>query len=469
QFHDIIPGTSITPVYEESQAQYAEVRELAEGVLARALTAVAHAHQVSTLLINPNSHALRSLVFIPDSFRLQPPYGSQPVEGGFLLQAENLPPYAIQPLADSAFALHPLDVSPRCLENDFLRVEFNDDGDIVRLYDKETAREVLPPGAVANQFQAFEDRPKSWDAWDIEIYYDDKVWLAEPAESITVVETGPLRATLEIRRRILNSTYTQRVSLCHFSRRLDFETHIDWQEKHTLLKAAFPVDVLTPTASYEVQWGYVERPSHRNTSWDWARFETVAQKWVDVSEGDYGVSLLNDCKYGHDIQDAAPGGAIMRLSLLRGSTRPDPQADQGAHTFCYSLLPHDGRLSTPTIAEAYALNNPPFAFQATGGQTPATSALPSAPEALSLVAVSPDNVVIETVKPAEDGRGLIVRLYESQRRRGPITLRTGFALAAAWRTNLLEEDQEELDVAEDTVRLGIRPFQILTLRLLPKV
>jgi alpha-mannosidase len=467
QFHDIIPGTSITPVYVESQAQYAEVRQLAEGVISEALTAVSHAMQSPTLLINPNSHPLRTLVFIPDSFHLEPPYGSQPTEGGFLIHADELPPYSILPLNGRGFQLHDLDISPRHLENDFLRVALNDAGDIVRIYDKEFARDVLPPGAVANQFLAFEDRPKAWDAWDIEIYYDDKVWLAEPAESITVVEDGPLRATLEIRRRMLHSRYTQRISLCHFSRRLDFETRIEWQEKHILLKVAFPVDVLTPTATYEVQWGHVERPSHRNTSWDWARFETAAQKWVDVSEGDYGVSLLNDCKYGHDIQDAAPGGAIMRLSLLRSATLPDPLADQGEHEFRYSLLPHNGRLSTATIAQAYALNNPPFAFHRPGTKSSDESEQSPIGIPASFISASQDNVVIETIKQAEDGRGLIVRLYESQRRRGPVTLRAGFPLAAAWRTNLLEENQEELAVDEDEVRLVVRPFQIITLRLLP--
>ena len=170
------------------------------------------------------------------------------------------------------------------------------------MYDKANRREVLPVGAIANQFQAFEDRPKQWEAWDVDIFYDDRMWLAEPAESIRVAEAGPLRATLEIQRRILHSGYTQRISLAADSPRLDIETAIDWRERHILLKVAFPVDVLAPTATYEIQYGNVQRPTHRNTSWDWARFETCAQKWADLSEGGYGVSLLNDCKYGHDIQ-----------------------------------------------------------------------------------------------------------------------------------------------------------------------
>lgn len=476
QFHDIIPGTSIAPVYAESQAQYAEVRRLAEGVLAEGLTAVAHALQADLLLVNPNSQPLTDLLFVPAGAGLEPSPGVQPVAGGMLVHAAALPPYAIQPYNGFAFQLHDLEVSPRHLENDFLRVEFNDAGDMTRIYDKENRREILPPGAVANQFQAFEDRPQNWDAWDIDIYYDDRLWLAEPAEAITVVEAGPLRATLEIKRRILNSSYTQRISLRHFSRRLDFDTRIHWQEKHILLKVAFPVDLLTPAASYEVQWGHVQRPTHRNTSWDWARFETAAQKWVDVSEGAYGVSLLNDCKYGHDVQDTAPLGALVRLTLLRSPTLPDPTADQGEHHFCYSLLPHDGRSLTQTITAAYALNNPPFVFHHASAPDAASAAAESPPDALfgpppypypSLLACSQDHVVIETIKQAEDGNGLIVRLYESQRRRGLVTLRAGFPLAAAWRANLLEENQASLAVEANEVRFEIRPFQIITLRLIP--
>jgi alpha-mannosidase len=462
QFHDIIPGSSITQVYVESLAQYAEVRHLAEGVIEAALTAVAHQHQTSILLVNPNSHTLTDLVCIPDSYPIKPTYGTQSVEGGVLIHADQLPPYSVMSLAGHGFILHDLDVSPHHLENDFLRVELNDAGDVIRIFDKENEREILPLGAIANQFQAFEDRPKRWDAWDIDIFYDDKMWLANPAESITVVEEGPLRATLEIKRRILNSSYTQRISLRHFSRRLDFETRINWQEKRILLKVAFPIDVLTPTATYEVQWGHVERPTHRNTSWDWARFETAAQKWVDVSEGDYGVSLLNDCKYGHDIQDATPGGTVMRLSLLRSPSYPDPHADEGVHEFCYSLLPHNGRSLTETIAQAYALNNPPFVFQTAELQREDQSPISNLQ---SLITCAQENIIIETVKLAEDGYGLIVRLYESERRRRTAVLHCGFSLAAAWRTNLLEENQAELVVEDDAVQVAIRPFQIITLRL----
>jgi len=317
------------------------------------------------------------------------------------------------------------------------------------------------PGAIANQFQAFEDIPLSWDAWDVDIFYDDKMWLAEPADSIRVIEANTLRATLQIKRRILNSDYVLQISLRHNSPRLDFKTTIQWRERKILLKVAFPVDILSPTATYEIQWGNVERPTHRNTSWDWARFETAAQKWVDLSEGDYGVSLLNDCKYGHDIRDNN-----MRLTLLRGSTAPDPDADLGEHHFTYSLFSHTGGWDERTIAEAYALNDPILVYRANVEPTETRAA---ARVARSFIAVDQPNIVIETIKKAGDGRGVIVRIYESQRKRGTFNLTTNFPLAQAWRTNILEENQEKISVDRLGLKYVIKPYQIVTLRLVPTV
>ena len=285
------------------------------------------------------------------------------------------------------------------------------------------------------------------------------MWTADPATSVEVVEAGPLRATLEIKRRVLNSAYVQRISLSYNSARLDFDTTIDWQERHILLKVAFPADVLSPVATHEIQWGNVERPTHRNTSWDWARFEPCAQKWVDLSEGDYGVSVLNDCKYGHDVRDN-----VIRISLLRGPTDPDPEADQGEHRFAYSLLPHAGRWGEATITAGYALNDP--LIVARGQQVmPSHQSLIS--NIQSLISTNRSNIVVETVKRAEDGNGVIVRFYESQRRRGPVTLTTSFDLAQVWQANLLEANQTALEPNVNQVTLSVQPYEIVTLRLVP--
>ncbi|MFN8445009.1 MAG: alpha-mannosidase [Caldilineaceae bacterium] len=468
QFHDIIPGSSIHQVYVDSQQQYGEIREMAEGVKAEALQTLAAKlapNSNSLLLINSTSFTRNDLAFWPTVLPVGQqlrhadgtPVPTQVTTDSTWIDAGALPPNSVTVLQIvSAAALTSnsnLTVSLELLENDFVRVELNSAGNITRIYDKVNEREVLPEHSFANQLQAFEDRPLNWDAWDVDIFFEDKQWLSDAASRVEVVETGPLRATLEIHRRILHSDYIQRISLRHNSAQLDIDTSIDWRERHIMLKAAFPVNVLTPTATYEIQWGNVERPTHRNTSWDWARFETCAQKWVDLSEGDYGVSLLNDCKYGHDIKDN-----VMRISLLRSPTMPDPEADQGEHHFSYSLLPHSGRWNDATIAAAYALNDPILVYAGMGEGSAASTVQ-------SLLAVDQPNLVIETVKIAEDGNDLIVRLYECQRRRGTITLRTGFAVAAAWRANLLEEKQSALSFTKHGVTFQVHPYEIVTLRL----
>lgn len=495
QFHDIIPGSSIGPVYEESLQQYADLKETIDVVRTEALAAIDvrlpwsddRDASARLLVVNPTSFPRDELAFWPGQLsageQLLDPDGNtvpvQETEAGTLLAMGELAPYSVTSLVITQSPVsdfqppdsNTLTADPTLLENAYLQVELNEAGDIIRIYDKANRREVLPPGAIANQFQAFEDLPLFWDAWDVEIFYDDKMWTSEPAESVRVVEAGPLRATLEIRRRILNSKYTQRISLAYNQSSLDFDTNIDWRERHILLKVAFPVDILSPVATYEIQWGQVQRPTHQNTSWDWARFETCAQKWVDLSEGGYGVSLLNDCKYGHDVRDQTPQGGVMRISLLRSPTSPDPEADQGEQQFAYSLLPHLGGVNERTVSAAYAFNDPLLVYatrempqkEDTGIREPAGESMAGGES--SLLHCDSLNIVIETIKIAEDGNGMIVRLYESQRKRGPVYLHAGFNLSAAWRTNLLEENQEKLPINGKQVNLSVRPFEIVTLRL----
>jgi alpha-mannosidase len=468
QFHDIIPGSSIGAVYEESQQQYTELTKNVIQLRDEALDVLTQNLNGDVFLVNTTSFTQQGLVFILGDSPWQrltrdgEPVPVQQTESGVWAEAGELAPYSVIALkttmddgAQTVKSDQLSAISGQILENNFLRVEFNNNGDITSIFDKQANREVLAPNSLANQFQAFEDRPKSWDAWDVDIFYDDKMWLAEPASSIEIVEYGELRQTIEIKRRILNSFYTQHISLNYNSARLDFDTHVDWHDRHILLKVAFPVDVLAPQATYEIQWGNVQRLTHRNTSWDWARFETCAHKWVDLSEGNYGVSLLNDCKYGHDIQ-----GNVMRITLLRSPTMPDPMADFGEHQFKYSLYPHSGSWNEETQREAYLLNDPIIVFQRTVDNRPST--MVHGPG--SMVSVSEPNVIIETVKRAEDGNGIIFRLYESQRKRGQVQVRFGFAVESAWETNLLEENESALSVENDSILLNLRPYQIVTLR-----
>ena len=475
QFHDIIPGSSIGPVYEESQEQYAELAQNVTKLRDEGLEGLSQELDGDVIIVNATSFRQSGLVFIPGEpsqrFRRDDHLISvQETQSGLWVDAGEIQSYSVvalrkEPAGGETTASKAADggsFDPRypVLENGFIRVEFNKDGDIARIFDKQAKREVLAPNAIANQFQAFEDRPKSWDAWDIDIFYDDKIWLAEPASSIELVEAGDLRQTIEVKRRVLNSSFTQQISLSLNSPRLDFDTHIEWNERHIMLKVAFPVDILAPQATYEIQWGNVQRPTHRNTSWDWARFETCAHKWVDLSEGNYGVSLLNDCKYGHDIHDN-----LMRITLLRSTTMPDPMADFGEHDFKYSLYPHPGRWNEETQREAYLLNDPLLVYRSKDSGQNADKQISSLD---SLFTVSSANVVIETVKRAEDGQGIILRLYESQRKRGPVQIQAGFAVEAAWETNLLEENESKLSLENDSIQLDLRPYQIMTLRVKSK-
>lgn len=487
QFHDITPGSSIQQVYVDSMRDYQEIRRIGEQIRDDAMLALDRALPAETALAiyNPTSFPRSEVVELSGAWLTEErvvaamdgtPLSAQRTNDGMLVKCPAVPPYGFLALrlnsgeipaaerqlyaGDISGAPKDESASAMCamvMENPILRAEFDRAGDIARLFDKRANREVLAPGQVANQWQAFEDRPLDWEAWDIDIFYDEKSWLADPADSVEVVESGPLRACLEIKRRLFNSDITQRVYMYADSARIDFDTCIHWRERRLLLKVAFPADILSPKASYDIQWGNVERPTHSNTSWDWARFESCAHKWVDLSEGNYGVSLLNDCKYGYDI-----AGNVMRLTALKGAMFPDPEADLGEHRFAYSLLPHSGDWRNGTVPAAYALNNPLIVHSVRGDPQGASDA-----HRQSLVQVDAPQIIVETVKCAEDGDGLIARMYEHERTQQQFGLQAGFPIAEARRCNLLEENEGRLNVTDGKVTLRATPYQILTLRLKP--
>ena len=430
QFHDILPGSSIAPVYEQARRQHAELQQSASRISAEAATRLATGAQA---FLNPNPTPTPPLA----------------LDDGRLLPA--LPPYGLGQPQALAVGARGAQAGPRHLENDHLQVELDDAGDLVRVFDKRQAREVLAEGQRA-QWLAYHDAPLQpvFDAWELDLHTLDHPLQAQPAQAIRLVEGGGARAVIEIERRILDSSFRLRLSLDWASPRLDFDAWIDWRERHALLRAVFPLNMLAEEALYEVQWGHVARPTHRNTRWDWARFEVPAQRWVALAEADYAVALLNDGKYGHSAHDSK-----LALSLLRAPTIPDPQADQGEHRFRYALL------ATPlglreVIAQAAAFNNPPLRLPADGAATP--------PE--PLLSIDDPDVLAETVKRAEDGQGIVVRLYMSQRRRAQATLRASFPLRAAQVCDLHETPLRELVIRDDhSLCLVLRPFEIVTLRL----
>jgi len=359
------------------------------------------------------------------------------------------------------------------LSNGHLRVEWDTEGRLTRILDLDHDRDVLAEGASGNLFQLHEDRPRNWDAWDIDPDYFDQMTeltgdaLAGPVE-IAILEgggvgAGGLRGAVRFRRSFGASSIDQTMVLAAGSRRIDFVTDVDWHEDHKFLKVAFPVDVHAAAARYEIQFGHLARPTHANTAYEQARFEVCAQRWADLSEAGYGVALLNDCRYGYDVR-----GHTLRLSLLRAPTAPDPRCDRGRHRFTFALLPHAGDL-TPVIAAGYALGAPlDVRTSGRAGGARAAGASPARPAEHSMATSGDPGFVVETVKAADDGRGLILRGYEALGGRRRFRLQPGVAWRAAVRTDLLERDGEPLPVEGDgAITLTVRPFELVTLRLLP--
>ena len=373
--------------------------------------------------------------------------------GGVQYWAEDVPAMGWRVIPLEQAEASKVKAAPGSLENEFYRLELDNTGAISSLVDKRADRELCLPGCRLNELQVFEDFPRAWDAWEISAYYTDKMWVADQVASLEVVEEST-RKGIRMVKPYGDSAITQTIYLYDRSPRIDFETEVDWHQRHQLLKAAFPLDVHASQAAYEIQFGHVLRPTHRNTSWDEARFEVCAHKWADLSEDGYGAALLNDCKYGYSAE-----GSVLKLSLLKSATHPDPEADQGRHTFTYSLLPHSGGFRDGgVVQEAYGLNQPLQAAPAAGGGT--------LPETFSLASCAQPGVILETVKLAEDGEDLIFRFYEAYDRRVRADITLGVPFDSVTVCDLLERPVEtpELQVSGQTVTLPVRNFEIVTLR-----
>lgn len=463
QFHDILTGTSITEVFDDARKDFEEIEAAASAALDTAGAALMPDGAAWTVLDGAQLPGVR-LIELPAGTAPLAEAGvalaSQEVDSGVLIELPPGTPLSTRPLTvaahpggvDDPVAAH-RDGNAMILENAQLRVEIDQGGMLRSVFDKRAAREVLAQGALGNRLEIFEDRPVSWDAWDIDIFFEDRCEQVDGLVRIDIVESGPLRATIEMERAFRQSRIVQRISLTRTSARIDFHTWVDWRETHLLLKAVFPVNIRASRATFDIQWGQIDRPTHRNTSWDAAQFEVPAQKWADLSEGDYGVALLNDCKYGYDVRDN-----VLRLSLIKSATMPDGMADQGEHVFTYALLPHLGNTRLDVRAESYALNYAPRLLKGPGtgagcgqGGPIATCANPRA--------------VIETIKPAEDGHGVILRLYDAHNTRGPIRISLHERVYQVERVGLLENGGTPLTIEDGEVTLMLLPCEIVTLRL----
>jgi len=465
QFHDILPGSSIAEVNDEAiesfDAAISEAQALAVPAL-KAISGKAAANSMTRLVVNSLSWPRTEEIEIDDA-----PNGTRPadpdlraqwiedVTGTRKLVVDGLtvPPLGSAALklakgqADSSSAFK---VSGNRVETPHAKIRFDKIGRIVSLVDKASGREIVRPRGALNSLLIGEDIPQSWDNWDIDADHRLKMVVEDRLLSREVVTDGPLQLRLRSEYQIgSQSRMAQDLVLHATTPRVDFETVIDWAEKHRLLKAGFQFDVLADSARHEIQYGHVERPTHQNLDQDRARFEVCAHKWTDLSEHGFGVALLNDCKYGVGVS-----GSEIRLSLMKSGTHPDGRGDEGQHQFTYSLLPHAcGFSAESVIRPAYELNIPPTVAPTPSDVTPSDS----------LLRVDAPNVIVESVKWAENGRGFVVRLYEAAKTGTRVSVKINVPVKSVSETNMLEEEPKKLTLKRDTASLYLRAFEIKTL------
>lgn len=454
QFHDILPGSSIGWVHDQAEQAHAAVAERLEALIEESVAAVVGPGDVP-LVLNAAPHERDGVPALGIGPESDP--GAQPV--------------VLTRGADGKVRLG----------NGLVDVHLTADGQFERLVDLRNGRDVVPAGMLANVLQLHRDTPKQWDAWDVDVEYRRVAADLLEATSLEVVREDPHAATVEVVRDVGASHLVQRITVSAGSAAIEIVTEVDWHEQQKLLKLAFPLDVHADRSAAETQFGHVFRPTHANTSWDAAKFEICAHRWVHVGEPGYGVAISNATSYGHDISrgQGADGGTVttVRQSLVRAPLFPDPVADQGRHRFTTVL--HPGAGIADAVADGYRTNLPRRVV--TGGQAVAP-----------LVTVSHPAVVVEAAKLAEDRSGdVVVRLYESLGSRASATVTFDFGVAAVTPVDLLERELPTPGVrvsgdrathAADAVRVRaagaagagagstavavvLRPFQILTLRM----
>jgi alpha-mannosidase len=457
QFHDILPGSGIAWVHHDAETAHARIAAEAERLVLDALGRVSAGFGGGHAVANALTHARAEVV----AAEVETVPGDGPVQelaDGRRAFYAAVPGLGVAP----ARALRAPDVvagSERHLENGLLRVEIADDGTLASVVDKTEGREVLAPGEPGNLLVLHPDDPMEFDAWDVDRSAFDRSTPLRRAEVVRLVEAGPLVAAVRVVRAFGASRIVQEYVLRAGSKRLDIVTEIDWHEDEQLLAALFPVDVRASRARYEIQFGAVDRPTHRNTTWDWAQFEVCAHSWADLAEPGFGVALLNDAKYGHEVR-----GNVMRITLLRAARYPDPQADRGHHGFTYALLPHTAADGPTAVVEAAHALNLPVRVVAVGPDEAADGDHDA--DRAPLLEVEGRGIVVSAVKHAADGSGdLVVRVYEPIGARARAALRFGVPVASAHRCDLLERPERDVAVGDRTVAVELRPFEIATIRI----
>eukprot|EP01080_Neovahlkampfia_damariscottae_P006740 gene6740-10905_t len=446
QFHDVLPGSSIGLVYEDTKKHYEQIEQKGNELKNEILKGFQSQNE-SLIVFNSLNWERNEVVELPKNFQsIQNSYSGIPL--GLVLG--NSIGYVNNKDWNKKLNLTIKEESNSIkMENDFLIVCIDKQLGNLNIYDKRIEEEVVSKG---NQFVIHNDNPLFWDAWDIEIYHLQQRKLLNSIGSIKIIENGPLRISVEIITKISKtSTIKQMISMTGINSRIDFTTNIQWNENRKLLKVEFPTIVSSTFGTYEIQYGHLKRPTHYNTSWDVAQFEVCAQKFVDLSEFGYGISLLNNGKHGHNIHDG-----VITMSLLKAPKAPDENCDIGNHEFKYSLFPHlDSFQDSGVIQEAYNLNSPLTLFSGKGKE-----------DSKSFILVDKKNVIIEAIKKSEDSDDVIVRLYEAFGGHVKVKVKLNVdCVLAVFNCNMLEEELNEIKAQEKEIEIQFKPFEIITLKL----
>ena len=476
QFHDIIPGSSITEVYEDTRKEHYQAWDLGQKALNTALASFSKKDESSFTVVNTagwkhgglvklpagevfggvrkgrNASLGKSKVFVNEKGALLTQFSNDSDKAAFVY-AQPVPPLGTSfiKLEDSknieakTGRKNKFTLRKNGVDSPFYKIRWDAAGRLVSIYDKQAKREVLKgPG---NEIQIFEDRPKSNDAWEIEATIDLKREIVDNLVSVKVLETGPLFTRIRFVRTYNKSKITQDIVLYTMHKRIDFKTTVDWQERSKLLKAAFPVDIRSVTARYEIQYGSLERTTTRSTSWDEAQFEVVGHQWADYSETGFGVALMNDCKYGYDIKDG-----IMRLSLLKSAERPDTEADRGIQEFTYSLYVHsEPWYESDLVPLAWDLNDPLIVIP--GKPAPG----------MDVIKLNSCGAALDAIKKSEDGKDIIMRFHEMHGSRTFFKAEFNAPVSGWAEANLMEEPQEPYKKG-GIIKKELHPFEIVTFR-----